>query len=80
MIATDVGDAREIVRSAEHGVILPSNASEEIYRAIVSVIDRPDLWKTGTDLCYREVTERFTWKKTADDLLRLLDKKKESKT
>lgn len=74
LITTDVGDAREIVRTPGHGIILPSNAPKEIYAAIHAVIDRPDLRETGTELCYREVTDRFTWQKTADAFLALLNK------
>lgn len=73
VITTQRGDAKEIVRSEEYGIILPDNAEEGVYQAILSVLDRPDYRKRATELCYERIVNNYTWKHTADSFLRLLE-------
>lgn len=74
IITTYRGDAKEIVKSPEHGIILPDNNEEGVYNAIISVLDSPQKRKIATDLCYRAVADNYTWRHTANAFLALVDK------
>jgi len=73
VITTYCGDAKEIVKSPAHGIILPDNNSNGLYDAIVSVLDRQEHRANAAELCYREVVENYTWERTADRLLSLME-------
>jgi len=73
IITTYRGDAKEIVKSPEHGIILPDNNEDGVYNAIISVLDSPEKRRVATDLCYQTVVNNYTWKHTADAFLKLID-------
>lgn len=73
VITTFRGDAKEIVRSREYGIILPDNREPGLLEAITSVLDEPAYRKKATDLCYETIISNYTWKHTADRFLSLLD-------
>lgn len=73
IITTERGDAKEIVKSREHGIILPDNNEEGVYEAILCVLDDIDYRKRAAELCYSIVKENYTWNHTADKFLALMD-------
>ena len=73
VITTIHGDSKEIIKSPEYGIVLPDNHPKHLSEAISSVLDRADIRKAAAERCYREVTEHYTWERTADKLLALID-------
>ncbi len=73
IITTERGDAKEIVKSKEHGIILPTNEEEGVYEAILSVLDEGDYRRRAAELCYNIVKDNYTWVHTADKFLTLID-------
>ncbi len=74
IITTYRGDAKEIIKDSERGIILPNNNEDGVYNAIMSVLDAPEKRKIATDLCYRTVINNYTWKHTCDSFLKLIEK------
>ncbi len=73
VITTFRGDAKEIVRTEEHGIILPDNREEGVYEAILRVLDRKEYRECACALCYERIVQNYTWKHTADRFLALLE-------
>jgi glycosyltransferase involved in cell wall biosynthesis len=73
VITTYCGDAKEIVRSPEHGIILPDNNTEGVYRSLMQVLDADEHRAHAVELCYNVVVENYTWEKTADKLLAIME-------
>lgn len=73
VITTQRGDAKEVIRNRDYGIILPDNAEEGVYQAILSVLDEPEYRKQATELCYDRIVNNYTWKHTADAFLKLID-------
>ncbi len=73
VITTYCGDAKEIVRSPEHGIILHDNNTEGVYRALMQVLDADEHRARAVELCYDVVVENYTWEKTADKLLAIVE-------
>lgn len=73
VITTFRGDAKEVVRSKEYGIILPDNAEEGLFSAVKEVLDEREYRERATKLCYDRIIQNYTWKHTADAFLRLLD-------
>ena len=73
IITTYRGDAKEIVKTKEHGIILPDNSEEGVYEAITDVLDKKAYRENATRLCYDVVVNNYTWKHTADAFLKLIE-------
>ena len=73
IITTFRGDAKEIVKTREHGIILPDNNEKGVLDALVEVLDKKEYRENAIRLCYDEVANNFTWKHTADALLALIE-------
>lgn len=72
IITTFRGDAKEIVRTREHGIILPDNNEAGVLEALTEVLDKREYRENAIQLCYDVVANNFTWKHTADALLKLI--------
>ncbi len=76
VITTYCGDAKEIVRDADHGVILPDNGVDGLTEAIRNALDAGDeARRAAAERCLQIVLENYTWNKTADKLLALIEAK-----
>lgn len=73
VITTFRGDAKEIVRTREHGIILPDYNEQGLLEALESVLDQKEYRENATQLCYERIAENYTWKHTADAFLKLLE-------
>ena len=69
IITTERGDAKEIVKSKEHGIILPTNEENGVYEALLSVLDEHEHRRHAAELCYEIVKNNYTWVHTADKFL-----------
>ncbi len=78
VITTFRGDAKEVVRSKEYGIILPDYQEAGLYDAIWSVLDEKEYRAHAVELCYDRIVQNYTWRHTADAFLRLLDAPKHS--
>ena len=72
VITTARGDAKEIVRNREHGIILPDNNEEGVYEALLSVLDEKEYREKAAKLCHDIVDNNYTWKHTANKFLSLI--------
>ena len=72
VITTFRGDAKEIISTKEHGIILPDNNEDGLYQAILSVLDEKEYRQKATELCYDIIVNNYTWKHTAEKFLKLL--------
>ena len=73
IITTFRGDAKEIVKNRDYGIILKDNREEPLYDAIVSVLDDADYRNKAVEVCYDVVKSNYTWEKTADKFLSLIE-------
>jgi glycosyltransferase involved in cell wall biosynthesis len=75
VITTRRGDAKEIVKDENYGIILPDSNEDGVYNAISSVLDKPEHRRKAGELCYDTVKNNYTWEHTANVFLELIDKK-----
>ena len=75
VITTFRGDAKEIISTKEHGIILPDNNEDGLYQAILSVLDEKEYRQKATELCYDIIVNNYTWKHTAENFLKIIDNK-----
>lgn len=73
VITTQRGDAKEVVKNRDYGIILPDNREEGVYQAILSVLDEKEYRAKATELCYDRIVNNYTWKHTADAFLNLIN-------
>lgn len=75
IVTTQRGDAKEIVKDREYGIILPDNNEEGLYNALVSVLDEREHRENAVKLCYDIVINNYTWDKVTDNFISFVDKK-----
>ncbi|HVO89671.1 MAG TPA: glycosyltransferase family 4 protein [Casimicrobiaceae bacterium] len=68
VIATAVGGIPEVVSTAEAGVLMPERSSAALVRAVQQFQGRP-----RNRAATRRHAERFSWQKTAEDHMRVLE-------
>lgn len=73
IIATNKGDTKAIVKDRTYGIILDSNSPDVLCQSIQSVLDDAEYRHQASHLCYKEVTRNFTWNKTVDRFLTIIE-------
>lgn len=73
VITTARGDAKEVVKTREHGIILPDNEEAKVTAAILEVLDEKEHRKNATELCYQRIIDNYTWEHTTNAFLQLLE-------
>lgn len=71
VITTYNGGAREMIISDEYGIITKGNSADETLAAIQKALDK-EYRADATAKCYGQLIEHFTWKNTAEKLVRLV--------
>ena len=74
VITTRKGDAKEIIKNRDYGIILPDNNEDGLYEAMVDVLDKKDYRERAAALSKDLVVNNYTWKNTADSLIKLMEK------
>lgn len=74
VITTRKGDAKEIIKSRDYGIILPDNNEDGLYEALVDVLDKKEYRERAAALSKDIVVNNYTWKNTADSLIKLMEK------
>lgn len=64
VVATDVGDCRELVEKSNCGIIVKPNSVEELIKAIMQMINNKNRTKMGKR-GFQYVKENYTWEKVA---------------
>jgi D-inositol-3-phosphate glycosyltransferase len=67
VVATDVGDLKNIIRQGETGYVIPDNAPEKIARAISQVLSHPVI-DMESALAVRASVSRFSWASIASQV------------
>ncbi len=68
-IATDIGGAAEILRDGETGLVVPPRAPAALARAILTLLNNPDRARGMGERGCRDVSQRFTPDRLADETL-----------
>jgi len=69
IVATAVRGNIDIVKHGETGILVPPRAPEPLGRAIIHLLEHPDLRQKLAKSARRLVEERFTWDKVAERAL-----------
>jgi len=71
VVATDVGDLKNIIRQGETGYVIADNAPGNIAASIASILSKPPR-DTESTLAIRASVSRFNWANIAEDVVREL--------
>jgi D-inositol-3-phosphate glycosyltransferase len=71
LVATDVGDLKNIIRQGETGYVIADNAPGNIATSIASLLSKPPR-DTESTLAIRASVSRFNWANIAEDVVREL--------
>lgn len=66
IITTYRGGSKELVSSPEYGTIIPDNSLENVSKALIWAIDRPEECRGAAEACYTRLCNKFTWRQTSD--------------
>lgn len=72
VITTKTGGTKELISGDEYGALLDDNETEKVYTALQNAMNNPENRKTACENAYSKMLENFTWKKTVDDIEKLL--------
>lgn len=74
-VVTRFGGPSESMREGdkEYGVLVDPNDVEEVCSGLFSLIGNPERWEKFAEAGYRRVQERYTWQRTADGYLDLIE-------
>lgn len=68
IIATNSGGTPELIEEGKHGILVEPENVEELYRALIHLIENPDYRRKIGNLANKAVMERFTTKITASKI------------
>ena len=69
VIATSVGGVPEIIRHMENGLLVESESSEQLARALILLLEDIELRNLLANRGYETVKSRFTWEKVVNKYL-----------
>lgn len=73
VVATSVGACLEVLDGGSLGLLVPSNAPQQLAEAIIQLQSHPEETKLRTQLAYEKVSREFTIEKMAMDYARCLN-------
>lgn len=73
IIATDRGGTKEVINDKKYGIIIEENENS-LYNALKYLIDNPSKVKSMKNEIYNRVKKHFTWKITAENVIKELNK------
>ena len=72
IITTKKGDAKEIIKNSDYGIILPDSNEDRLYDAIMDVLDKDEYRKVATQRSKEIVVKNYTWEILTDKFLSVL--------
>lgn len=72
IIATNLPSLREVLTNGENAILIPPSSPEALAKAIITLKDDPELGKKLADNAYRDVSEKYTWKIRAKNILNFI--------
>ena len=72
IVATDLPSTREILRDRKNAILVQPNNSEALASGIKLVLENKKLAKRIAEDAYREVYEKYTYQKRAEEILSIL--------
>ncbi len=73
VVATTAGALREIVGDGVSGTLVPPGEVEPLAEAIRTLLEDPERCRTMGEAGARQVRERFSWRRTAEETLALYE-------
>ncbi len=73
IISTTFGGAKELVLDESMGILLDGNNVDKLAAALKKAAADPEYRKSAADKCFDLLTERFVWKRTAQELMKLTE-------
>ena len=75
MVATQNGGPKEslIQRGEEYGILVDPDQPRDIARGLEQVLGERQVWEDLHQRCRQYVLQHYTWKRTAQDYLNLLE-------
>ena len=73
VITTERGGSKELITSKEYGTIIPDNREEYVHDSLLEAITHPEQRKTAVKNSYSRLLSDFTWDRTANDVIFLLN-------
>lgn len=71
-IATNVGGTSEIITHAQNGILVPPGDVNALARALMQLLNQPQLRKRYARAARQSVNQRFTWTQTAEEYVSVL--------
>lgn len=72
IIATPKGGTEEVIKDSRHGRII-SGSVDSIAEALSNLVDNPELRKSVSETVKRQVSTKFTWKTTTQNLISIIE-------
>ena len=73
VITTERGGSKELITSKEYGTIIPDNRESYVHDALLDAITHPEQRKIAVKNSYARLISDFTWDRTANDVISLLN-------
>lgn len=77
VVTTSSGGAKEVIINGKYGVILEENNVDNIYEAIITAIQNPELREKTVKNAYERLVNNFTWRNTVDELINIFNEEGE---
>lgn len=73
VVTTTAGGSKELIINDDYGIIMKRNDEEEIYESLMKPIKDKAYSKAAADRAFKRLSENFTWDKTSDKLIHILE-------
>lgn len=74
VVTTTSGGSKELIINDDYGIIMKRNDEEEIYESILKPVKDGAYRKLAVENSYKRLCDNFTWDKTSDKLIHILEK------
>lgn len=74
VVTTTSGGSKELIINDDYGIIMKRNDEEEIYESILKPVKDGAYRKLAVENAYKRLCDNFTWDKTSDKLIHILEK------
>ncbi len=76
VIATCVGGVPEVIRDGKNGILVPPSAPNEMARAIIELLDKPEIRKEISETAVKDI-EGFSWDRITSEYMKIYEKAKQ---
>ena len=69
VVATDIGGNNEVISSEVNGLLIPPKCPNEMAKAVLRLLDNPELRERLGNAARKTIENRYTWDKIADRIV-----------